>query len=233
MNGPVAWCARNGVVGNLLLFVIVAAGGLSIAGLNSTLFPDVTLDVVTVSVPYRGASPPDVEESVCVLVEEALQGIEGVNKITSTADEGIGVAVVEVRSGYDVDEIREEIKSKVDGIEAFPEDAGRPVVRSIPLRVEVIGVVIYGAADLPTLKRIGEQARRDLEALPEISQVEMANVPPYEISIEVSEQAMRRWGLTFDDVAAAVRRSSVDLPGGSVKTPGGEIMLRTSGRADT
>ena len=233
MNGPVAWCARNGVVGNLLLFVIVAAGALSIAGLNSTLFPDVTLDVVTVSVPYRGASPPDVEESVCVLVEEALQGIEGVNKITSTADEGVGVAVVEVRSGYDIDEIREEIKSKVDGIEAFPEDAGRPVVRSIPLRVEVIGVVLYGAADLPTLKRIGEQARRDLEALPEISQVEMANVPPYEISIEVSEQAMRRWDLTFDDVAAAVRRSSVDLPGGSVKTPGGEIMLRTSGRADT
>ena len=233
MNGPVAWFARNGVVGNLLLLAIVAAGGLSIAGLNSTLFPEVTLDVVTVTVPYRGAAPPDVEESICVLVEEAIQGVEGVNKITSTADEGVGVAVVEVRSGYDVKELREEIKSQVDAIEAFPEDAGRPVVRSIPLRVEVIGVAIYGTADLATLKRIGEQARNDLQSLPEISQVEMANVPPYEISIEISEQAMRRWGLTFDDVATAVRRSSVDLPGGSVKTLGGEILLRTSGRADT
>ena len=233
MNGPIAWFARNGVVGNLLLLAIVAAGGLSIAGLNSTLFPDVTLDVVTVTVPYRGAAPPDVEESICVLVEEAIQGIEGVNKITSTADEGVGVAVVEVRSGYEIEEIREEIKTRVDAIEAFPDNAGRPVVRSIPLRVEVIGVAIYGAADLATLKRIGEQVRNDLQALPEISQVEMANVPPYEISIEVSEQAMRRWGLTFDSVAEAVRRSSVDLPGGSVKTAGGEILLRTSGRADT
>ncbi len=233
MNGPIAWFARNGVVGNLLLIVIVGAGGISIASLNSTLFPDVTLDVVTVTVPYRGAAPPDVEESICVLVEEAIQGIEGINKITSSADEGVGVSVVEVRSGYDVDEVREEINSKVDAIEAFPEDAERPVVRSIPLRVEVIGVTIYGAADLATLKRLGEQARNDLLALPEISQVEMANVPPYEISIEVSEQAMRRWGLTFDQVAAAIRRSSVDLPGGSVKTAGGEILLRTSGRADT
>ena len=233
MNGPIAWFARNGVVGNLVLLVIIGAGGLSLAGLNSTLFPDVTLDVVTVTVPYRGAAPPDVEESICVLVEEAIQGIEGINKITSTADESVGVAVVEVRSGYDLDEIREEIKSKVDGIEAFPDDAGRAVVRSIPLRVEVIGVVLYGSADLPTLKRIGEQARNDLQSLPEISQVAMANVPPYEISIEVSEESMRRWALTFDDVAAAIRRSSVDLPGGSVKTTGGEILLRTSGRADT
>ena len=233
MNGPIAWFARNGVVGNLILLVIVAAGGISIASLNSTLFPDVTLDVITVTVPYRGAAPPEVEESISVLVEEAIQGIDGVNKVTSTADEGVGVAVVEVRSGYDIDRIREEVKSKVDGIEAFPEDAGKPVVRSIPLRVEVIGVSIYGAADLLTLKTIAEQARNDLQSLPEISQVEMVNVPPYEISIEVSEQAMRRWGLSFDDVANAVRRSSVDLPGGSVKTPGGEILLRTNGRAAT
>ena len=233
MNGPIAWFARNGVIGNLLLIVIVGAGGISIASLNSTLFPDVTLDVVTVTVHYRGAAPPDVEESICVLVEAAIQGIEGINKITSSAHEGVGIAVVEVRSGYDVDEIREEIKSKVDGIEAFPEDAEKPVVRSIPLRVEVIGVTIYGDADLSTLKRLGEQAQNELQALPEISQVEMANVPPYEISIEVPEQAMRRWGLTFDQVAAAIRRSSVDLPGGSVKTAGGEISLRTNGRANT
>ena len=233
MNGPIAWFARNGVVGNLLLIGIVVAGGLSLAGLNSTLFPDVTLDVVTVTVPYRGAAPPEVEESVCVLVEEAIQGIDGINKITSTASEGVGVVAIEVRAGYEVQTIREEVNSKVDGIEAFPADAGKPIVRSIPLRVEVIGIVISGTADLGTLKRIGEKTRADLTALPEISQVEMANIPPYEISIEVSEEAMRRWNLSFDDIASAVRRSSVDLPGGSVRTPGGEVLLRTSGRASS
>lgn len=233
MKGPIAWFAQNGVVGNLLLLVIVAAGGLALSQLNSTLFPDVTLDIVTVSVTYRGAAPPEVEESVCILIEEAVQGIEGIKKVTTTAYEGLGLAVIDVRTGYDVERVREEIKSSVDGIETFPEDAEKPVVRAVPLRVEVISIAIAGGTDLATLKRLGERTRDELTDLPEVSQVELVNVPPSEISIEVSEEALRRWSLTFDGIANAVRRYSVDLPGGSINTPSGEVLLRTDGLASS
>ncbi len=233
MNGPIAWFARNGVIGNLLLLVIVASGAIALTGLNSTLLPDVTLDLVTVMVPYRGADPSEVEQSVCVPVEEALQGIRGIKKITATASEGLGFVIAEIQTGNSLQEARDNIKSRVDGIETFPEGAGKPVVRLIQAEVEVISIAIAGNTDLITLKRLGEQARDELIDLPEISRVELVNVRPYEIAIEVSETAMRRWGLTFDSIANAIRNSSVDLPGGSVKTLSGDVRLRTTGRAFT
>ena len=233
VNGLIAWFARNSIVGNLLLLVIIAAGGLALSQLNSTILPDVTLDVVTVTVPYRGAAPPEVEESICVLVEEAVQGVEGIKKVTTTAFEGLGLAVVDVRTGYDVDEIRDEIKSSVDGIETFPDDADKPVVRAVPLSVEVISIAIAGSTDLATLKMLAERTREELTSLPEVSQVEIVNVPDSEISIEVSEEALRRWSLTFDDIARSVRQFSVNLPGGSVRTPSGEVLIRTDGLASS
>ena len=233
MTGPIAWFVRNGVVGNLLLAVIIAAGVLSLNGLNSTLLPDVALDLVTVTVPYRGADPSEVEQSVCVPVEEALQGIQGIQKVTATASEGLGFVVAEIQTGHSVQEVRDNIKSGVDGIETFPARTGKPVVRLMPLQVEVISIAIAGDIDPTTLKTIGEKARDDLIDLPEISEVELVNVRPYEIAIEVSEAAMRRWGLTFDGIASAIRNSSVDLPGGAVKTTSGDVRLRTTGRAYT
>ena len=233
MNGPIAWFARNGVVGNLLLVVIVASGAITLTQLNSTLLPDVTLELVTVTVPYRGAAPSEVEQSVCVLVEEELQGVRGIEKITATASEGLAYVVAEIESGHSLQEVRDDIKSSVEGIETFPEGAGKPVVRLMPLQVEVISIAIAGSTEPSTLKMLGERARDQLLDLPEISQVELVNVRPYEIAIEVSEEAMRRWGLTFDSVASAIRNSSVDLPGGSVKTESGDVRLRTTGRAYT
>ena len=233
MTGPIAWFARNGVVGNLLLIVIIASGVIALNGLSSTLLPDANLDLVTVTVPYRGAAPSEVEQSVCVLVEEALLGVRGIKKITATANEGLGYVVAELQTGHSVQEVRDNIKSSVDGIESFPQGTGKPVVRLMPLQVEVISIAITGDADPDTLKTLGEQARDDLIDLPEISQVELVNVRPYEITVEVSEAAMRRWGLTFDNIASAIRNSSVDLPGGAVKTTSGDVRLRTTGRAYT
>ena len=233
MKGLIAWFARNSVVANLLLAVIVAAGAITLGSLKKEVFPEITLDSVTVSAEYRGAAPEEVEEAICLRVEEAIQGIEGIKKITSTANEGSGSVLIEVSLGYEVRRVLEDIKTQVDAIDTFPDEVEKPVVQEVSSRFQVVNISISADAGLATLKKFGERTRDEITALPEISHAELLNVPPYEISIEVSEQALRRWGLTFDQIADAVRRFSVDLPGGSVKTGSGEILLRTNGQAYT
>ena len=231
MRGIIYWFARNGVVANLLLVVIAAAGLLSVGNLRQEVFPEFSLDAVSVTAEYRGAAPEEVEEAICVRVEEAIQDLEGIKKITSRATEGRGSVTIEVQPEYDVREVLTDVKTKVDAIDTFPQDVEKPVISEVTGRYQVINVAIAGNAELAMLKRLGERVRDELIALPEISQAELLNAPPYEISIEVSEEALRRWGLTFDDIANAVRRYSVDLPGGSVKTELGEVLLRTEGQA--
>ena len=231
MKGVIGWFARNGVAANLILLVIVASGAIVLADLKQEIFPEFSLDVITVEVEYRGAAPQEVEDAICVRVEEALQGLDGIKHMTSTANEGRGLVTLEVSTGYDVRRVLEDVKTSIDAIDTFPEDVEKPVVQEITSRFQVINVAVAGEADLLTLKRMGEQVRDELTALPEISQAELLNAPPYEISIEVSEEALRRWGFTFDGLAAAVRQYSVDLPGGSVKTANGEILFRTKGQA--
>ena len=231
MKAMIGWFARNPVAANLLLAVIVVSGGITLTDLKEEVFPEISLDIITIAAEYRGASPEGVEEAICLRVEEALQGVDGIKRVTATASEGRGSVRVEVLAGYDLQQVLEDVKMSVDAIETFPEDVETPIIQQIASRSQVINVVLAGQADLGTLKLLGERVRDDLTALPEISQVELLNIPPYEISIEVSEQALRRWGLTFDRVARAVREFSVDLPGGSVKTRTGEILFRTKGQA--
>ena len=233
MKALIAWFARNNVVANLLLLVIIAAGALTLIDLKKEIFPEFSLDAITVSMDYRGAAPEEVEEALCVRIEEAIQGLDGIKKMTSTAREGSASIVIELLTGYDVRRVLDDVKSRVDAIDTFPEDAEQPIIQEVTTRFQVINLSISGDTDLATLKRLGERTRDELTALPEISQAELLSVPPYEISIEVSEEALRRWGLTFDQIATAVRRFSIDLPGGSVKTATGEILLRTKGQAYT
>lgn len=241
MNGLIDWFARNGVVANLLMVVIVGAGLFAAAGIPGVserailteVFPEISVDMITVSVEYRGAAPQEVEEGVCIKIEEAIQDLEGIKKITSTANEGSGSVAVEVDTGYQVSDLLDDVKTRVDAIDTFPIEAEKPVIREITNRTQVINISISGQADELTLKKLGERVRDDLLANPEITQVDLKNARPYEISIEVSEDALRRWNLTFDFVANAVRRASIDLPGGTVKTDTGEILLRTKGQAYT
>lgn len=231
MKGLIAWFARNGVVANLLMILIVITGVLTLPDLKKEVFPDFAVGVISVSVSYRGAAPEEVEEAVCVRVEEALQGLEGIERIRSTANEGMGTVRVEIESGYDGRALLDEVKARVDAIDTFPEETEQPVIEEARVRSQVINVSVSGDADELTLKRLGEQTRDALLLLPELSQVDLRNSRLYEVSIEVSEEDLRRHGLTFDEVAGAVRRRSLDLPGGSVKAESGEILLRTKGQA--
>jgi multidrug efflux pump subunit AcrB len=231
MNKAIAWFARNGVAANLLAVLVVAGGLITVGHIKKEVFPEFSSDLINVSVVYPGAAPAEVEEGICVRIEEAIQSLEGIKQITSHAGEGLGTVRVELLPNVKARDVMDDIKTRVDAIDTFPVEAERPIVEEVLLRKQVINVAVSGPADEATLKRLGERVRDEISALPGVTQVELANARPYEISIEISEEALRRYGLTFDDVARAVRRSSLDLPGGSIKTSGGEILLRSKGQA--
>jgi multidrug efflux pump subunit AcrB len=231
VNGIVRWFVRNGVAANLLMGLLIVLGVTSLFTIKKEVFPEFSTDMISVSVRYPGAAPAEVEEGVVVRIEERLQGLDGVKKVRSTANENVGAVLVEIDDGYDAARLLNDIKSRVDAIDTFPEEAEEPVIEELVMTRQVIEVALYGDAEERTLKVLGDRLREDLAALPDISQVVLVSTRPYEISIEVSEEALRGYGLTFDEVANAVRRSSVDLPGGRIDSRAGEILLRGEGQA--
>ncbi len=233
MNGLIRWFANNHVAANLLMVVIIIAGLVSALNIKQEVFPEVEMDMITVQVPYLGATPSEVEEAVCVRVEEQVQGVDGIKKITSKAVEGVGTITIELLRGVDKRQALDEIKSEIDRIITFPAETEKPIVTLVETRNQVLDVVIFGDASERTLKVIAEKVRDDLLALKEITYVVIGGTRPYEISIEVSERDLRAYGLSLAQVAAAVRANSLDLPGGSVKTDAGEILVRTKGQRYT
>lgn len=231
MNGAISWFANNHVAANLLLGLIVIAGLLALPGMPQKSFPDIDINVISVTVPYLGAAPEEVEQGVCIRIEEELDGIEGIKEIRSTANEGMCSVQVELFEDTDISRSLDDIKNRVDAINTFPEETEKPIITLVTRKRSVMDIAITGPTDERTLKVLGQQVRDDIAALPNVTQVVLSNTRPYEISIEVSERSLRRNGLTFSQVAEAVRAGSLDLPGGSIKTSAGEILLRTKGQA--
>ncbi len=232
MNGLINWFTRNGVAANLLMVTIIMAGVFSLAyKIPLEVFPDFDIDRITVSMPYRGATPSEVEEGVVIRIEEAIQDLEGIEEIISTSSEGVASVMIEVDSGYDPRELLDDIKNRIDAISTFPDETERPIINVAQRSSRVINVVVSGNLSERELRRLGDQVRDEIANLPGITQVALKAVRPYEISIEVSEYTLRRHGLSFDQVTRAVRNSSIDLPAGAIKTRGGEILLRTKGQA--
>ncbi len=228
----IAWFARNGVAANLLMVLIVVAGIMTASQRTPLeVFPSFELDFVTIAVPFRGSTPKEAEDGVVLRIEEAIHDIEGIKKLLATATEGAGIVTVEVASGYDPRELLDEIKNKVDAINTFPADAERPTYELAHRRREVIAVGISGELPERRLRALGERIRDGLSALPAVSQVELQEVRDYEISIEIPANTLEAHGLTLQEVAAAVQRSSLDLAAGTVRTAGGEVLIRTLGQA--
>jgi multidrug efflux pump subunit AcrB len=233
VKGLIRWFVENGVAANLLMILIMVGGVVGVLTVRQEVFPEISAGIVTVRVPYPGAAPEEVEEGVVIRVEEAIQDLEGIEEIRSTASENAGLVLVEAVQGTDVQRLLGDVKSRVDAIDTFPEEAEEAIVEEAIIRRQVLQVAISGNADERTLKRLGERLRDDLTALPGITLVELVATRPYEISIEVSEIDLRRYGLSFAQVAGAVRRTSLNLPGGNITTAASEIRLRTEGQAYT
>lgn len=232
MHSLIAWFARNSVAANLLMVFIIAWGLSALATrIPLEVFPSFELDIVNVVVPFRGASPGEVEEGVTIKIEEAIQDIEGIKGITSFANEGSGNVSIKIAKGYDTETLLNEVKQRVDGISTFSDEVGTPRI-SIPQATrEVISVVVAGPMPEKELRIVASRVRDDLEALPNVSSVSVSGVRRYELAIEISQSALDRFDLSLGAVAQAIDSSSLDLAAGAITTGAGEVLLRTRGQA--
>jgi len=232
-KGLISWFAGNHVAANLLMWFIIVAGLISISTMRKQTTPDFELNWIQIQVPYLGAAPQEVEEGVVIKIEEAIQDIQGIVEINSRANEGSGRVTIEVSRDVDINEVLTEVKTRVDAISTFPGLTEKPVIYKVEPDTPVIFVAIHGTIDDFSRKLLAQEIRNELLTMPEISKVDFYGDRAFEISIEVSEHVLRQYGLTMSEVSEAIRASSVDLPGGTIKTAGGDILLRTEGQVYT
>lgn len=228
-GGPIGYMVRNGVAANLLMALIAAMGILGLTGVVQEAFPELPLDAVEVLVAYPGAAPEDVEQSIILAIEEAVAGLGPVRSVTAVAAEGYASVIVKLKAGTDTRNAVNEIEAAVNGIRTFPAWAERPDVREMTSRQSVIRLILSGDVSERALKELALRAEDEIAKLPAVSSVEATGVRPYEILIEPPLDRLRAFGLTVEDVAAAVRRDSVDFAAGSIDTRESAVRVRTVG----
>ncbi|MDG1460400.1 MAG: efflux RND transporter permease subunit [Luminiphilus sp.] len=226
MKGLISWFVRNPIAANLLMFSLVVGGLLGLIDVRKEEFPNIDVPTITVSVPYLGAAPSEVETGVCIRIEEAVQGIEGIEKIKTQAAENRCVVALELTNASYQDRALDDVKAQVNAISTFPVNTERPVVALVSLRSVVMYIAVSGETDERSLKNLTESLREEILEIPSVSLVDTMYVRPDEISVEIPEFTLRRHRLTLGQVAEAIRQSSIDIPGGSIKTESGEIRLR-------
>ena len=225
------WFARNAVAANLLMAVLLVGGFYTVLTIKKEMMPQVETNFISVGVPFLGATPADVEEGVVIKIEEAIQDIEGIEEIVSTARRGYGSVRIEVNADYEVTDVMDQVKNRVDAISTFPDNTEKPTISRTEFQQQVVMVTVYGDVDERTLKEYAKQVRNDIVVLPGVTRAEVLGSRPYEISIEVSEFTLQSYGMTLAEVAQAVRRGSIDLSAGAIRSESGDILVRTKGQA--
>lgn len=233
MNKLLASFAKNTVFANILLLLIFFAGFLATKMMVRESFPEFSIDKIVITVPYPGADPEEVEEGINQKIEEALEAIEGIDHYTTKSKENLATVIIDVKDGYDTAEILDLVRSRVNAISTLPLDAEKPIIREIVKKQVVMLLSLSGDLSEKQLKQWGEQIKDEVKLIPLISQVEAYGTRKYEIGIEISEEKLRSYGLSFDQVALAIRKSSINLAGGTLRTVGEDIRIRTVGRKYT
>ncbi len=234
MKGLIRWAVKNSPAMNTVLVAGLILGAVSAYALRREQFPEFDLEIVLVTVPYPGASPEEVEQGIGQKIEEAVRSIDGIKKQTTVATEGACRVVLELESDTkDIQKILSEVRSAVDRIPSFPVLAEDPEIQQITMRRQAIKVGIVGPQDIQDdreaelrLRSIVERVRDDLRQLPTVSQVELQGTRNYQIDVEISENTLRKHGLTLREVAQTIRRENLEMPGGNMKTPSAEVLLR-------
>ena len=229
----IEWMAKNPVAANLLMIVCLVGGFINVNSIKQEIFPEFELDIINVRIPYAGATPEDIEESILIPVEEALQGIVEIKSVVAYANEGVGRFRIELEEGSDNPRVLEEVKTAVSNISSLPEDSETPVVNMVRRRQEVLQLVLFGNVSELALSDLAGNIKNDLLSHEKITQVDVIGVRNHEISIEIPQAQLQRYGLTMQEVANTIRASTLDLPGGTLKTSGGDVLIRTKERRYT
>ncbi len=234
MNGLITWWAKNEVAANLLMIFIVIIGLLSFATLSREAQPAVTPRSIDINVSWPGASPVDVEEQIILRIEEELSNLDSIKELTSVAREGSAQLTVQMRESGDFDSFLNEVKARVDGVSNLPQDSFPPVVARTNWGNQLAWIMLTGDVSERQLNRLARKIRNELASIPGGTPlVEVEGLRTEEVSIEVSETALRRYGLTFDEVSQAIRGSSLNLSMGEIRTSTGNIPLASRNLANT
>ena len=233
MRKAVDFFIERPIWANAILVITLIFGLISIFSMSSSFFPELNPTRITVSVFYPGASPEEMEEGVTVKVEESLKGIAGIEETSSSSQENYATITITAYQDYDLDEVATEVKNAVDGISSWPAGAEKPIVivqKTNGMAAMVAFVSISGDVDRFALKKAAEEVEDDLLKSGSISQVTISGYPELEFSIEVRENDLLRYNLSFDDVVSAVQNNNRDISAGSIKTESEELLIRSRGQ---
>ena len=223
----IRWMAEHKVAANLLMLILLIWGGMSTLNLKQELFPEFELDLIRVSISYPGATPEEVEESIIIPIESAIEGIEGIKELTSTAREGAASLRIELDEGSNRKLIQDEVQAEIDRISIFPDEAESPVITAPRIRREVLNVVVYGDAPNRSLVEWAELIKGDLLKDDAITQVDVEQRRGFELKIEIPRSALQQYFLTMDQISQIIQKSTLDMPGGKIETSGGDLLVRT------
>ncbi|CUH40387.1 Multidrug transporter MdtB [Jannaschia seosinensis] len=224
---------RSPVAANLLMAALVAAGLASALTVTIRTFPEITTGAVTVTVAYPGATPTEVADAILVPIEERLQGLEGVRKLTGRAQSGVGVVTADLTRGADVRRVKDEIETEIARITTFPDAAESPRVAERDPDELAVQFVLHGDVPVETLKNLAQIARDEMTAKPEISQVILSGVPVDLIEIAVDRSTLQAYGIGLAELGERIAAQSLDLSGGAIDTGESDIQIRTVGEAES
>lgn len=230
-KGLIAWFARNSVAANLLMVFILIGGLLTAQTINKQMFPQVKINWIEFGAPYPGAAPQEVEEGITIKIEEALETVQGLDRVITYSNRNMSSGYFRVDEGYDPQVVLEEVKSAIDSIPTFPDGMERPKVERIKFRQEVMYISLYGDLSNAELKELGRNIHDEIQQLPNINISEFYGGLGYEISVEVSKDKLREYGLSFADVARSVRSYSRNMSAGQIRAENGYINLRVENQA--
>ncbi len=226
-EGWIAWFIQNPVAANLLMIILLIVGGLTLIDMRTEGFPEPSPRTVSINVLFAGGSPEDVEEGAAIKIEQALKGIEGVRRISSTVTDSKATISVQAKDGYLISTLKDNIKIRVDAISTFPAQIESVIITEEQEERHVMSVQIFGDANHATLKKTAKRVRDRLLALPEVNKITIEGARAFEIHVEIQEEKLRAYGLSFNEVAAAIRKASINLSAGELKTSGGTVTLQS------
>lgn len=219
------------ILANIVIAITLLGGVMALINTKKSFFPTAKDKIINITVSYPGASPEEMEEGVTLKIEEALKSIAGIEEVNSTSSENAASISIETLDNYNIDELYTEVKNAVDGISSFPAGAEKPIIFKQRFRTTAQWLGLTGDVDLKTMKYYAEIIEDDLLATGAVSQVNVTGFPPLEVSIEVTEETLRRYNITFDQVVAAVRFNNRDVSAGSVKSSREEILIRSKAKS--
>lgn len=231
-KGPLSWMARNPVAANILMIILLVGGMLMSTRITKDVFPNFVLGTITISVSYSGATPSEIEKSITNVIEEALEGVDGIKETAATVKSGSTTVTLTLQDYADENKVLQDVKAEVDRISTFPKEAEAPIIALQARHVEVLNVLLYGNKDYQILRYWADIIKDDLVQSPLIARVDVEGAKDLEIHVEVPQDNLRKYGLKLEDIASIIGDTALELGGGTLETRSGDILLRVDERRD-